>query len=83
MNVMARRTLGLSQMGVVWVGSHLLCLLRKLLVSTVAAYADIHADRLRSRSGAVAGLAFDICLGVLVEQKRRWRLRIRKSANEQ
>jgi len=83
MNVVARRALGLSQMGVVRIGSHLFCLLRKLLVGPVTTYADIHARRLRRLSGAVAGLAFDICLGVLVEQKRRWRLRIRKSANEQ
>jgi hypothetical protein len=82
MNVVARRTLDLSQMGVVWVGSYFLCLLRKLLVSTVATYADIHAHCLRRLSGAVARLTFEICLGVLIEQKR-WRLRKREGAAEQ
>jgi hypothetical protein len=83
MNVVARRALGLSQMGVVRIGSHLFCLLRKLLVGPVTTYADIHARRLRRLSGAVAGLAFDTCLGVLVEQKRRRGLNIRIGAKEQ
>ena len=68
MNVVARRALGLSQMGVMWIGSHFFCLLRKLLVGPVATYADIHAHRLRRLSGTMAGLAFEICPSVLIEQ---------------
>jgi hypothetical protein len=70
-------------MGVVWVGSYFLCLLCKLLVRTVATYADIHAHCLGRLSGTVARLTSDICLGVLIEQKRKWRLRNREGAAEQ
>ena len=71
MDVVTRRALGLSKVVVVRVGSHRFCLLRKLLVATVAAYANIHAYWLRSIGCAVASLAFDICLGVCIDPK--WR----------
>ncbi len=82
MNVVARRALGLSQMGVVRVGSYFLGLLRQFFVSPVATYADIHAHRLRRLSGAVAGLAFETRLSVLIEQKRRRGLCISIGAKE-
>ena len=71
MDVVAGCALGLSQMGIVWVRSHHFCPLRELLVSTVTVDADIHSHRLRRLSWAVASLAFDFCLCVLIDQKRR------------